>query len=109
MKPLTVFIVALAFGTLCVALSHAADPVDVFVPPVPATPPGTSAAILPPGTYHAVTSDGIRLSGLVHSPGSAARFPMPMRAPSAKHGTKLPKRDPQLRFVPVQPPLPVRP
>lgn len=102
------FTVTLAVGALFMRTSNAAEPVDVYVTPVPVTPEGTSAAILPPGTYHAVTANGVRLSGWVHSSNTSV-FPMPRQAPSASPKAKLPKRDPQLRFVPVQPGLPVRP
>lgn len=112
MKPAAVFIATfvctLMVGVFLVTISKAAEPVDAFVTPVPATPPGTSAAILPPGTYHAVTQDGIRLSGWVHSPGTS-RFPMMKKAPSSPRKSKMPQRDPQLRFIPVQPDRPVRP
>jgi hypothetical protein len=95
---------AVAFAALLIAIkdSPAAEPVDIYVPPVPTTPQGTNAAILPPGSYHAVTANGVRLSGLVHSPG-ASQFPMPAKTPPASPKSKMPQRDPQLRFVPVQP------
>jgi hypothetical protein len=73
----------------------------VYVVPVPAASPGTSAAILPPGTYFAERPNGIRLSGWVHSP-DASRFPMLKKRPSIPPSVKIPQRDPQLRFVPVE-------
>ena len=101
---------ALAMRALFTGSAHAAEPVDVYVMPVPASPQGTSAAILPPGTYHAVTAHGVRLSGWVHSP-DTDRFPMLKKASSLPPSAKMPQRDPQLRFVPVQPQFPtlVRP
>jgi hypothetical protein len=114
MKAAFLFIATLAvtvgIGALCVKTSHAAEPVDAYVTPVPVTPPGTNAAILPPGTYHAVQPNGVRLSGWVHSP-YVSQFPMPTKTPSASPKAKMPQRDPQLRFVPVQPQFPtlVRP
>ena len=48
-KPATLICLAVAFAALVVTIRMgvAAEPVDVFVTPVPSTPPGTSAAILP--------------------------------------------------------------
>ena len=114
MKPGTAFIVifaaTVALGVLLLESSQGAEPMDGFVTPVPAPPERTSAAILPPGTYHAVTANGVRLSGWVHSPGTS-RFPMLKKAPSASPKSKMPERDPHLSFVPVQPQFPtlVRP
>ncbi|RBP44297.1 hypothetical protein DES53_104116 [Roseimicrobium gellanilyticum] len=104
---LAVFMTAVVIS---IRASMAAEPVDAYVTPVPTTPQGTSAAILPPGTYHAVTPGGVRLSGWVHSP-YASQFPMPTKTPSASPKAKMPQRDPGLRFVPVQPQFPtlVRP
>ncbi|QIF03757.1 hypothetical protein [Roseimicrobium sp. ORNL1] len=106
MKPAVVFIVTFAFtlgfGALFIVIGKAAEPVDAFVTPVPAPSQGTGAAILPPGTYHAVTPDGVRLSGWVHSP-DTSRFPTLKKAPSPPQKAKMPQRDPQLRFVPVEP------
>lgn len=95
---------AMTAAGFAIKTTHAAEPVDAFVIPVPGNP-GTSAAILPPGTYHAVQSNGVRLSGWVHSP-DASRFPMLNRAPSTPPNLTMPQRDPQLRFVPVQPQFP---
>lgn len=92
--------VTVVMGALLMSSSHAAEPVDVYVVPVPAASPGTSAAILPPGIYFAERPSGIRLSGWVHAP-DASRFPMLKKAPSLPPKAKMPQRDPQLRFVPV--------
>jgi hypothetical protein len=107
MKPAVVFIVTFAFtlgfGALFIAISNAAKPVDAFVTPVPATPPGTSAAILPPGTYHAVKPGGMRLSGWIHSP-DTSRFPAlksPRPAGPSSPECHLLKSHPQIHFVPV--------
>jgi hypothetical protein len=103
-KPATLICLAVAFTALTAAIKVgvAAEPVDVFVTPVPATP-GTTAAILPPSTYHAVRQDGVQLSGLVHS-SDVAKFSMPSRAPSALWPQKkMPKHNPGLRFVSVTP------
>jgi hypothetical protein len=114
MKPGTVFIVifavTVALGVLLLESSKGAEPMDVFMTPVPAAPEGTSAAILPPGTYHAVTANGVRLSGWVHSP-CTSRLPMLKKAPSASPKSKMPQHVPHLRFVPVPPQFPtlVRP
>lgn len=99
---------AVAFSALVgtLRLGLAAEPryvpVDVFVTPVP-TAPGTTAAILPPGTYHAVRQDGVKLSGLIHSP-DVSKFPMLSREPRASWPqVKTPAHNPGLRFVPVDP------
>lgn len=109
MKPAVVFSVTFActlmVGAFFVTIGKAAESVDAFVTPIPATPPGTSAAILPPGTYHAVTPNGVRLSGWVHSP-NTSRFsmmkgPRPHPAGPSSPEHYLLKSHPQLRFVPV--------
>ena len=77
-------------------------PVDAYVTPVLPNP-GTTAAILPPGTYHAVQADGIRLSGLIHLPDVRA-YSMPARPPATFPSRQdVLKSNPGLRFVPVQP------
>ena len=104
-KPATLICLAVASVALVatIRVSVAAEPVDVFVIPVPTTPQGTNAAILSPGTYFAERSDGVRLSGWVHSP-DTSRFPMlkmaPYPSPLAQHRHIL-KHHPGLRFVPA--------
>lgn len=82
-------------------------------PPRPVPPPPTTAGegrgsefqvITPPlsaGTYHAVTAGGVRLSGIIASPGDTSFSKMPATQAAPRSPRALPKirtTDPNLRY-----------